>query len=309
MTSDELARDAEDPAHPPNRPTHGPSLPPRPLLASEALRDDLAPVEPLAKPARIVAAAGGVILAGTAWSPAWEPAGKPWVELASAACALAIGTLPVGYQARAGALLTVGMLVALVGIAGSGPASVVAYALGEWGVLALLAAVVLPATLLFRCHYRAYRAARAMLAAALALCVPFAVVTAAGFQSADVSVQVTSALGLVGTGFGLLGFTGSQTPLSGGALASIVNAAIVAPIVAGAGLRFGYGGATAWYALSLSSLSFGVATGLASLGAFQLLAAHHWKRARDQEEPPLPADPPAPAPSAPSLTDTWHDRR
>jgi len=311
MTPDALDVGQEPPRPPtrdPNR-DRSESLAPKPLLASEALKDELAPHEPLARAAKVTGVLAGAWFAATALAPAWRPAGQPWLELAAGALMLAASLAPLSYGNRALAILLCGVGVTLTGIGGSGPASVLGYAVGEWGVLYLIAAVSLPAALLFRSHYRAYHGARPVLASALVLCLPFAILSAFGFDDATPAIQVTSGIALAALGVALLGFMGSQASLSGGALAAGIVAAIASPVPAHAGARLEPATVWEWLSVSASSLAFAGATGVAALGGFQLLAERHWKRARAVDVHPVPAEQPFAAPSAPSLTDTWNDRR
>lgn len=292
---------------PSERPTRSDSLVPRPVLASEALKDEVAPIEPLARSARTLAAVVALAFGALAFAPRWAPAGKPWVEVASAIGMLALALAPLSYRGRAAGMLALGIVVGLVGTAGSGPASVLAYTLGEWGVLHLLAGVALPGALLFRGRYRAYPMARALLAAALGLCVPLGVTTALDFGGAPAAVQLTHAVTLAALATGLAGFVGARTPLSGGALATTILVALVADVIARAGARLGLEGPLEWGSACASAVAAGLALGVASVGAFQWLASRHWSRARSVDV--HPPEPRAPNPSNPSLTDTWGDRR
>jgi len=304
MTPDDF-----DAPRPPERGARSESIAPRPLLASEALKDELAPVEPLRRAAVVGALTAGAFLGAMGFAPAWNPAGKPWVELACSAALIGFGAAPLSYATRAMGLLVCGLLVGLAGVAGIGPASVVGYSVGEWGVLSLIAAVALPAALLFRSHYRAYGGARPILAAALVLCGPFAIFTGFGLNADSPLIAVTSGAALVALGLGLLGFMGSQAALAGGALAAVIVAAIASPVAAHAGARLELTSPLEWLSALGSSLAFAVGCGVASLGGFQLLASRHWVRARAVDVHPPRNEMPAPAPSAPSLTDTWNDRR
>lgn len=311
MTPDasDVATEGEPPSGGSDPAPKSESVPPKPLLASEALKDEVAPIEPLKRAARVLAVFAGGLLAATGWLPDWAPLGKPRLELVAGALVALTGLPPMPYTARAGALVLLGVLAGAMGVGGAGPASVVAYAMGEWGVLALLALVALPATLMFRCAYRAFRPARVVLAAGVGLAIPFAVTLGLGFEAADGAVQVASGVALGGFCLGFVGFGSSQVPLSGGALATAVTLAIAAPIAPLAAARLGLERDTEWFSVVASTLAFATATGLAALGSFQLLAARSWQAARDQETAMPPADVPPAAPSGASLTDTWHDRR
>ncbi len=285
------------------------SIAPRPLLASEALKDDVAPVEPLRRSAALGALAGGAVFVALGFVPGSNSFGKPWTELVIGLVFAALGLAPLSYATRALGLLTAGLLLGLAGVGGVGPASVVQTAVGGWGVFSLLATVVLPAALLFRSHYRAYRGARLIVAAAIVLCAPFAVFSGIGLHGATRFIELSSLLALGALGLGLLGFMGSQAPLAGSALSATVITAFTSQIPAYAAYRRPPTSPFEWLSTFSSSMAFGVGCGVAAIGGFQLLAHRHWSRARSVEVHAPPNAVPAPAPSAPSLSDTWNDRR
>jgi hypothetical protein len=277
-------------------------------LASEALKDELAPVEPLRVSARFWCAGMGPLFGALAVAPSWAPQGKPIVEVGAAVAALAVAGLPLSYRPRAVATVVLAACVGLLGVLGIGPAAVVAYAVGEWGLLHLIAAAVLPAAVMFRGRYRAYAGARAILAAALALSLPLATYCGLQVEGGSVSVQIASAVALLAVGSSLIGFMGSQTGIAGDWLAGVIVAAVMAQLLTQASVALMPSGATEWVSISTSVAAFGGTAALGAIGVFQLLASRHWQRARQVDVHPSLSEPPSAPPSAPSLPDTWSTR-
>ena len=151
------------PAHRPTPPSQ--SLVRPPVLASEALRRDLAPAAPGASSARTVAVATGllgVLLTMLVAGPRGFglPVGGVLLVVAL------LGVVPLSYAARASALAAV---------AGSGLAVVSWYAvmMGAAGLEAMIlraGVVVLAMALLFRAWHRGSLLARALVALGIALC-------------------------------------------------------------------------------------------------------------------------------------------
>jgi hypothetical protein len=287
-------------------------MPPPPVLASEALKDELAPIEPLRSAARVWCGAAAVWFGLMGFAPLWHPQGKPAFELGTAVAALAVCAAPLRYGQRAAGMLVVAVVAGLLGVLGLGPASVTAYAVSEWGLLHLIAAAAVPAALVFRSRYRAYAGARAILAAALALALPLATYSALGIDDAPLGVQITCGVTLLALGASLLGFMGSQTSVGGDYLAALLIVAVTAEIAAlGAARLPGLvesGSAAEWVSMLGSAVSFGVAAALGAVGLFQVLAMRNWDRAREVNVHPKMSEPPAGPPSQPSLSDTWSSR-
>lgn len=252
----------------------------KPVLASEALRDDLAPVDPLAGTARIWAALAGLAFLALAFAPA-SLAGVPGshpghttAHVVFGVAALAAGALPLRYAWRALVLVFVAVAVGLLGIAGLGPGAAVSFVPGEWGLLHLLAGIALPAALLFRARYRAFRGARVILLAALLLTLPYA--GYAGYAVASgptLVVRIVSAAAILVVLLSLLGFMGAETTGGGNAMATLQLVAVSTQLVASLAAAVKLAGQPLFGLGAVGSVAaFGVATTIGALGVFQLLA-------------------------------------
>ncbi len=122
--------------------------------------EDLAPVQPARRDARIWCAACGVafllfgLLPLMGLLPGALGAALPW--LVTGAIALVAGVARVAYRQRAVAMVVLGLLTGLVALHGS---STLVRADGGpgWGMARLFSVVALTAALLFRARYRALR--------------------------------------------------------------------------------------------------------------------------------------------------------
>src|SRR5262249_29293183 len=152
---------AADTAETPRGDTDRP--PPRLVLASEALREDMAPIEPDGKVGR--QAIGGVAVAlallgvplrqGTERALIGDTAGS--LSFAAAGAAAALAACPFSYTVRASAVLFLGLLLMALGLDGTGPLAGLHVESTVWLELTrLLVLATLPAALLFRARYRAY---------------------------------------------------------------------------------------------------------------------------------------------------------
>jgi hypothetical protein len=259
-----------------------PSSPPpvtpakKPLLASEALMEDLAPVEPLSRDARALCAAVGAafVLFGSlplAGLLAGGPrAALPW--LVTGGFALVASVTRVAYRQRAVAMVVLGMLSGVVALQGYGGVLVKADGGAPWGFARLVAAVALPAALFFRSRYRAYAGARVFLGAALALGAPFAIHTGYALMGDFGLAQGAAVVVLLALAGSLIGFMGAETTGAGTALAP-ATVTLIAIELALRGLESGSA-----LAATAGAIAFGGAAGLASIGLFQILA---WRFAAD----------------------------
>jgi hypothetical protein len=192
----------------------------QPILASECLKDDIAPVDPFARACRFVFAVCGVS--------------------AIAAAAIMLKTFPaVAFAAFAGgALMTLAAALTsyrLRGAVGALGASTVLFAIvsGEhsWALRAI-AATVLASALFTRASYRAHRGVRVVIGVGIALFVVAAVLSI-GAQPA--SKFAAGAMGLIAAA-SLLGFMGEQTTGGSAFWAALVlitagaSIAVVAPV-------------------------------------------------------------------------------
>lgn len=273
----------------------------KPLLASEALMEDLAPVEPARRDARIwcVACGVGFVLFGAlpllGLLPGALGAALPW--LVTGAISLIAGVARVAYRQRAVAMLVLGLLTGLVALQGSGTL-VRADGGAGWGLARLVSVVALTAALLFRARYRAYGGARVFLGAALALSVPFvvhavlAVAGGGGFGAAHAGAVLV----LVAIAATLIGFMGAETTGAGPYLPPVLVFAFALELgsrgVAVVGLS---GGLASLLGVLVGAAGFGAAAGFTALGLFQILA---WRFAADARRIDLHSPLREPAPRA-----------
>ncbi|HEX7666470.1 MAG TPA: hypothetical protein VF407_18215 [Polyangiaceae bacterium] len=268
-----------------------PSSAPRPvappILASDILRDDVAPVAPAQK--LIVAWLVLFSLAfGTAAIFAWlgifahELFVPSVVTAIVAACA---ALLPVPYLTRALLAAMASLVPLALGAQGYGPLAAMRTR-GDWLDASTIAALTfLPGVLLFRSRYRAFRMARILLGVALVLSIPAELDFAMAALNLSTPLVTRIADGVVfaavlGAGFG---FMGAETT----GLGTLWGALIVTTHAAGIGLRafapiVGQPGILAKHAGFYISGGFGewVAATLAAHAIFQLLAAVSAKSAR-----------------------------
>ena len=170
----------------------------KPLLASEALMEDLAPVEPWSREARWWAAGWGLLFVLLGIAPYLDAtvAGGSIPSFVLGALALGTAGAPLKYATRAVLLIIIGAACGGLGMAGLGPAAVLERTLGAWAVLHLVTATGLPAALLFRARYRAYFGARYILVAALGATFPFVGYCLLMLGQDDLAVQVASGVAL-----------------------------------------------------------------------------------------------------------------
>lgn len=260
------------------------------MLASEALKDDVAPLHPLSTLLRVCGLATGGLMAFLAVAPPAAPALAPnpshqlLTHLPLALLALLAGGLRWPYAARAAALLVVAVGVSALGALGLGPGAALASAVttGAPAPLHALAIIVLPAALLFRAIYRAYPGARWLLALAILLAAPCAVLEAPRLLSAwDLPVQLAHGAALLAMSLAFLGFMGEETTGAGmtGAVAIVVTetASLGSDLVWPATAAAQSAGLTS---ALLSMLAFGLSGLLGALGLFGLLALWLGPRAR-----------------------------
>jgi hypothetical protein len=265
------------------------SATPQPLLASEALRDDLAPLEPALRTARRWCVGAALLFAALGVLPlvglrgGGLAAALPSFVLAGIALIAALGSIP--YEHRAFAMLALGALATAAGLFGAGPAAGILVDGGVWSTLRMAAAASLPAALLFRAGYRAYSGARWILGAAIALAIPFTVHAVLTILSANDAVILQSAgvLGVLAVLASLSGFMGSETTT----VSWYTALGVVAAFAAELGLRAVHRRPLpptldAWSAVDVlavatPTLAFAAVIGLSALGMYQLVA---WRLAR-----------------------------
>jgi hypothetical protein len=209
------------------------------VLASEALKEDLAPLQPGKGSARwiLIATAMALAFLGMAMRGGLGAhAGAPdaaGISFAAAGALGCVGLLPFPYALRAGVGVFFGFLLMLLGVRGLGPLGGMAVDGGVVRDICRLTAMsCLPAALLFRAHYRAYRRARLVLAAALLLSAPFAVAeTLLALDASAPSIARASAvLDIVVVLCGLFGFMGQDTTGAGSVSASLLLLVLAASL-------------------------------------------------------------------------------
>lgn len=272
----------------------------KPVLASEALKDELAPLEPGRGAARIVAACAAVVLLAVAGLGhlSLTPASLPFVPAAAlGGLGLLIAVAPLSYATRAAAMVAIGAAATIASLGGLGVVPI------GWRLVRFVAGVALPAALLFRARYRAYPRARWILGVALTAAVPAIVASALVLVGeAPLTAKVGAGLTLVATLGSLAGFMGAETT----GAATFVGLALLGALSLDLGLSvFGtLGDATfaAGVAAAAATLSFGAEATLAAVGAFGLLASRYAADARRIDLHQSSKEPPPPPPSSPDWT-------
>jgi hypothetical protein len=261
-----------------------PSLRRPPLLASEALMEDLAPLEPSREQARFWCAAVGLSLVGLGTLPLLGlrdgglSAALPAFVFGGVALVAALAR--VSYRKRAVAMLIIGLLSVLTGLGGTGPAAGLSVEGSGAGLARILAATALPAALLFRARYRAYKGARWLLGAGFVLALPFISLTVLRLFSFGMDLPSAGAvLALVALAVSLVGFMGSETTGAG----TYVGLGVVFGLAADLALcAFGRQSAAGTLERAadagMALAAFSAATGLSALGLFQVLA---WRFSSD----------------------------
>jgi hypothetical protein len=260
----------DDDAPPPERPAAArdplqviasPPLPP-PLLASQCLRDDAAPLEPWSRALRKASLAATLALVTLAAIDGARGSLGLAALIALAAAPAAHAGLAARYHAR-GASALVGGGVALVLAAARAPTPAAA-------LIALAIAAAVGATLFFRAIYRASRGARLVLAAALIAAVGCTLAAAPFARDTSTFERAIGCVDLVLAALAALGFMGEES--TGGCLAWGALA-----LVAGAASAFAAAtahGASSAAAFQIATLGL-VGAALLAIGAVQL-AAHRF---------------------------------
>ncbi|MEO8799172.1 MAG: hypothetical protein ABI551_14885, partial [Polyangiaceae bacterium] len=272
---------------PPAAPSSAPQPIAPPILASDILRDEVAPVAP----AQRLIVAWLILFAlafGTAAVFAWLGIFAHELFVPSAVMAIVAGCaalLPIPYGTRAVLAAMVSLVPLMLGTQGYGPLAAMR-ARGDWLDASTIAALTfLPGVLLFRSRYRAFRAARILLGVALILSIPAEVDFAMVALNLSTPLVTRIANGVVfvtvlGASFG---FMGAETT----GLSTLWGALIVTTHAAGIGLR-AFGPMVGQPGLFAKHASFFVAGGvgewiaatLAAHAIFQLLAVVSAKAAR-----------------------------
>jgi hypothetical protein len=280
---------------------------PPPVLASEVLREDLAPIEPGQVASRIWSGGAALVLATVGLCLRWDlgvSGVRPNEEtlcLAVAAALAATAVVPLSYVWRAIVGSAVCLTALVAGLFGGGPLALMAVPgfSGTWAeVFRCVAAVVLPAAIFFRCHYRAYGRGRLFLGAAFLLALPFlideaALLLTAARPVAQIGPGATIAIVIV-TAFAFLGTPNPSAATMCAVLLGISASLDIAmrqvylPPPAGSGP----------YSQLLTAAAFVACTAPVAMGLFQLLATKYAPDARlvDVRQPPPEDQPPTSRP-------------
>jgi hypothetical protein len=260
-----------------------------PVLASDILREEVAPEAPARRAVRVTlvafaAIAGVAAFAASGW---WGTArlSAPFAlegAIAIAVLAAVAALAPLPYAVRAALAALAGCAPLAMGAARVGPLA----RLGDGGIWAssavALMATALPAALLFRARYRAFLAARVILGAALVLSLPAVVLLALSAMDGTRPLveRCLAAIGVVAAAAGTLGFMGPET--SGGCAqwAALVVGAYAARPTWGAVASAWAGRTQDTLALSAAALGALVASTLVTFAVFQILAAALARQAR-----------------------------
>ncbi|HVW28515.1 MAG TPA: hypothetical protein VHC69_24290 [Polyangiaceae bacterium] len=275
------ANTAETPRSETDRP------PPRLVLASEALREDMAPLEPDRRVGQqavggvaIVLALLGVVLRQHA-ERALVGDTAASLSFASSGAAAALACLPFSYSVRAIAVCALGMVLMILGADSVGPlAGLRLDSTMQLETARLLVLATLPAALLFRARYRGYPRARVVLGFALIAATPFAVTRGiiAANSAASLVDRVAAGIDLAVILAGLFGFMGADTTGGSSVWASLVIFFLSLDIF----LReLGTPESVAlWAEHAATAVAAAAAATLASVGGYQMLAAHLARDAR-----------------------------
>ncbi len=255
----------------------------RPLLASEALMEDLAPVEPAGASARIWCAAlgAGFFVVGALPLLGLRPGGVSAAvpSLVIGAIALVAALARVTYRQRAVAMVVLGLLSGVVDLGGTRAALATGVGGVGWSLSRLVPAIAIAAALIFRSRYRAYAGARIFLGGALLTSVPFAVHTVLSLSSGFGPAQLGGIVVLFAVAASLTGFMGSETTGAGPYLAWGIVIAFATELAlhalwSDAALRT----PANLVHVAIAATAFAGAAVLAALGLFQIAA---WRFAAD----------------------------
>jgi hypothetical protein len=280
-------------AQPPRSPTSGlhaaiitKMKTPPPILASEVLCEDLAPLEPGRNASRLWDVGfGALYLAiGVALRFGFGPgadgnAGAVCLAAAAASCATAIAPFPYLWRAIVGGLI--GAAIVSVGLGGAGPLALLASPGSSVGaeLSRTLALVVLPATLLFRSHYRAFARRRILVAVSFLAALPFAVSEVLTLLAGPIVMRLGAGIALTAVLSALCALASTPTiTVSAWAAQSLVAVAAL-----DIGLRDTYLPAPAHggvFAYAVTAVAFFAAVVPMALGLFQALASIYAPRAR-----------------------------
>ena len=249
---------------------------PTPMLASEILREVVAPLTPWTMGVRLWDALIAVVLAalgvGMHLGFLAPTKGGPWFEYVLAAVVLVIGLVPGSYAGRGVASLVVGLVLAGLGLFGAGPLGgcVPSDASPAIFILILPSMMVLPAALLLRDRYPAYNGARVALLVAFAATLPTIIVEGMLVFEGPLIASVVVGVNLAVIVLSLVGFMGVGTT----GVSKILAFGVLVTFGAERMLRFLWSdGSAGWLADLRDGLVLLVAGGLAAKGLFVIMAS------------------------------------
>ncbi|HEY3595425.1 MAG TPA: hypothetical protein VGL13_16170 [Polyangiaceae bacterium] len=260
---------------------------PPPILASEVLCEDLAPLEPGRSASRfwdlgfagLYLAIAAALHFGFGPAAAEPNAGAVCLAAAAASCVTAIAPFPYLWRATVGGFI--GAALVLLGLGSVGPLALLANPGSTFGVETsrTIAFVILPAILLFRSHYRAFAKRRVLLAIALLASLPFLVNEVLVLFGGPFMMRLgaTIALTAVLSALGAVASTPTNTVSAWAAQALVAAAALEI------GLRDAYLPSPPHagpFAYTVTGASFFAALVPMALGLFQVLASIYAPRAR-----------------------------
>jgi hypothetical protein len=279
----------------------------KPVLASEALREDLAPEEPWVGVSRAWSVFGGLLLIASSTPTALlvlrheAPLAAALPAAALGALAVFAGLLPLPYRVRALAMLMVCFAALGLTFFGAGPLVPLQRQLGEWWLAHVVTALLLPAALLFRERYRALPRARYLLAVAELLTLAFVGFCAIHIMGQNLWAQVASGVAIVFVVLSWLGFMGAQVPVAGSLLAALLFGAVSVQLAAAVVGEPSSSNAELADRI-VAVVGFIAANALGTVGLAQLVAALSWDEARAidfrRQETERPRE-------APSSSDDW----
>ena len=256
----------------------------KPVLASDILREEVAPIAPAQVLVRIWLGlfALAFVAAAVASFEGFGPA-SPGVFAGSVATAIVatIGAIvPAPYAARASLAAIAGLVPLAMGVRGEGPLAACDFDGTLHAATNLVLVTALPGALLFRARYRAFRAARVILAVVLVCSIPAFAFLALGAidVSAPLLARVSDGVVAAAVLTALFGFMGEETTGGCGGWATTLVLAHAGRVV----LRTLVFDTTPYgrWGFVFAGIGEFVASTLVSYAIFQLLAALFAREAR-----------------------------